>query len=382
MICPTPFFSDRGCHVRILEEARALKRLGYRTTICTYHLGQDVEGETIRRSLFIPWYKRVAAGPSFHKLYIDFLLLCTVLRVCFTDRPALIHGHLHEGAVLGWIAGLIRRVPVVADLQGSLTGEIIQHNFIKPGGILFGLSRFLERQILRLPSHLILSSDRVTQGLCELSELKRPWTIVQDGVDAERFKPAAHDERLREKYGLPLDRKLVGYIGVLNEYQGVGVMLRAFARAVDQVPDLHLLVMGYPNIDRYRSQADELGIADKVTFTDRLPYSLARDYLAACDITFSAKQYVTEANGKLLNYMAVGVPTVATDTPVNRLLLGESAVYGRVDDEISLADALVKLATDEILANQIGQAARCRVVDHLSWQEGGRRLDQLYRSLI
>ena len=73
--------------------------------------------------------------------------------------------------------------------------------------------------------------------------------------------------------------------------------------------------------------------------------------------------------------MAVGVPTVATDTPVNRLLLGESAVYGRVDDEISHADALVKLATDEILAKQISQAERCRVVDHISWQEGGRRLD-------
>ena len=51
IIAPTPFFADRGCHMRILEEARALRKLGHEITITTYHHGRNVDNLDIRRSL-------------------------------------------------------------------------------------------------------------------------------------------------------------------------------------------------------------------------------------------------------------------------------------------------------------------------------------------
>ncbi|GFP35929.1 hypothetical protein HKBW3S43_01716, partial [Candidatus Hakubella thermalkaliphila] len=71
MIAPTPFFADRGCHVRILEEYRHLTRMGHQVIICTYHLGNNPEGVTLYRTIKIPWYKKLSAGPSYHKLYLD-----------------------------------------------------------------------------------------------------------------------------------------------------------------------------------------------------------------------------------------------------------------------------------------------------------------------
>ena len=44
MLAPTPYFADRGCHVRIYEEARALIGLGHEVRIVTYHLGRDMAG--------------------------------------------------------------------------------------------------------------------------------------------------------------------------------------------------------------------------------------------------------------------------------------------------------------------------------------------------
>jgi hypothetical protein len=64
MIAPTSFFADYGCHVRILEEARILERLGSRVTICTYHTGRDLEGIDIRRTMSIPWRKGYEVGSS------------------------------------------------------------------------------------------------------------------------------------------------------------------------------------------------------------------------------------------------------------------------------------------------------------------------------
>jgi hypothetical protein len=97
MVAPTSFFADYGAHVRPLEEIRALQRLGHRVTVCTYHNGHDVPGITIRRSLDIPWRKRVVVGSTKHKLYLDAALFAVVLREMRRLKPDIIHAHLHEG---------------------------------------------------------------------------------------------------------------------------------------------------------------------------------------------------------------------------------------------------------------------------------------------
>ena len=47
VIAPTPFFADRGCHIRIYEEARALIKKGHKIDIYTYHNGRDIKGLNI-----------------------------------------------------------------------------------------------------------------------------------------------------------------------------------------------------------------------------------------------------------------------------------------------------------------------------------------------
>ena len=53
-IAPTPFFADRGCHIRIRNEIEALRDSGVRVILCTYQLGDDQEGIDIRRTARIP----------------------------------------------------------------------------------------------------------------------------------------------------------------------------------------------------------------------------------------------------------------------------------------------------------------------------------------
>jgi glycosyltransferase involved in cell wall biosynthesis len=382
VIAPTPFFSDRGCHVRILEEIRAAGTHGYRFTVCTYHLGKDVEGLPVRRSLNVPWYRKLSAGPSIHKLYLDVLLLYTCWRTAMQVRPHLIHAHLHEGIVIGKVVSWLCGVPLVGDLQGSLVGELVQHGFITQGSVPYRLFAALERWIVRWPNHLVLSSDRATEGVAAPAQLAVPTTIVEDGVDEHVFVPRQPGEDLRARLGLdaiPGSRKIIGFLGVLSEYQGVDVLLEAARLVVARHPDVHFLIMGYPNVEQYRSRAAALGLSGHVTLPGRIPYAQARDYIAACDIAFSAKKDVTEANGKLLNYMAVGLPTVATDTRVNRQVLGDdAALYAQVDDAVSLAEAVLLLLHDEVKAKAMGAAARARVVTKFSWSVNGRKLTTVY----
>ena len=121
MIAPTSFFADYGCHVRILEEARILQKMGHRVTIVTYRNGHDVPGLDIRRTLPIPWRREYEVGSSRHKIAFDALLGLKTLELLVRERYDVIHAHLHEGALIGLILGRLFRIPVVFDFQGSQT---------------------------------------------------------------------------------------------------------------------------------------------------------------------------------------------------------------------------------------------------------------------
>ncbi|MCG8347519.1 MAG: glycosyltransferase, partial [Chloroflexales bacterium] len=123
MVAPTPYFSDRGCHVQIFEVARSQRINGNDVHIVTYHLGRDIGDIPTHRTLHIPWYKKRSAGPSLHKLYLDILLMAKTLRVAIRFRPDILHAHLHEGAALTIPIARMLGIPIVLDLQGSLTGE-------------------------------------------------------------------------------------------------------------------------------------------------------------------------------------------------------------------------------------------------------------------
>src|SRR5262249_1009691 len=121
MLAPTPFFGDRGCHVRILEETRALRGHGVEVLLATYHVGRDVPEVRAVPPPRVPGVHRLPVGFSIHKPYLDGLLLATAARAARRFRPDLVHAHLHEGAALGVLLGRRLGVPAIADLQGSLT---------------------------------------------------------------------------------------------------------------------------------------------------------------------------------------------------------------------------------------------------------------------
>lgn len=387
MIAPTSFFADYGCHVRILEEARVLQKLGHTVTIVTYNSGSDVAGLTIERTMPIPWWRNAVVGSSPHKVAYDILLSLKVLQVARRFRPHVVHGHLHEGALLGWPPSLLRRVPLVFDFQGSLTSEMVDHGFLQRDGILYPPMRRLEEFIDRLPGAIITSSQHAAD-LCINEYGCRPDVLhpVPDAVNADVFRPGllTTDERMarRQELGIPSDRQVVVYLGLLAAYQGTDLLVRAAARVLADRPNVHFLIMGYPGRHRYQRLAERLGIADHVTLTGRIPYPEAPEALALGDVAVAPKLSATEGSGKLLNYMAMGLPTVAFDTPVSREYLAEHGVYAPRGDVDGLARSVSELLGDAECAGARGAKLRERAIAYYSWDDAGQRLIDIYESVI
>ncbi len=171
------------------------------------------------------------------------------------------------------------------------------------------------------------------------------------------------------------------YLGVLTSYQGVDDLIAAWPAVAIAVPDAHLLLMGHPNEVRYREIVARAGLDGSVTVTGRIDYAEAPRYLALGDVAVSAKRSATEANGKLLNYMATGLPTVAYDGPVAREILGEAGVLVPPGDTAALAAACITLLEDAGERKWRGEALRERAVAAFSWSALAGRLVEIYRDV-
>ena len=384
MIAPTSFFSDYGCSVRILEEARALQRLGHEVSICTYRNGQDVADLTIRRTPSIPFRENYVVGSSPHKIGFDLLLFWTVLFAALRRRPDIIHAHMHEGALIGLIVGFLLRIPMIFDFQGSLTSEMMDHKFLRRDGWAYQPLRWLETKIDRWSPVILTSSHNAKRLLVEDFGC-RPEKIftVADCVDPQIFHPPREDEapalaQRRRSLRIPPGRAVFIYLGLLAEYQGTDALLEAARQVLRQRSDVHFLIMGFPAVEHYRHKARRLGLAEHSTFTGMIPYPQARNYLALGDIAVAPKLSATEGNGKILNYMAMAMPTVAFDMPVSREYLGEEGIYATPGEPTALAQAFLQ-ALEGMADSKRGPALRQRVKESYSWDSAAEVILQAYR---
>ena len=381
MLAPTPFFADRGCHVRIYEEARALKKLGNSVEIVTYHIGRDLPGITTHRIVAIPWYAKLEAGPSWHKPYLDILLFFKALSVARKFKPDLIHAHLHEGAFIGILLKKILRIPLLFDCQGSLTGEIVDHGFVGKGSFAAAIFGWLESFINKSVDTIITSSTPAADELVKSWGVpKRLVTAVTDGVNTDEF--FAFDKAgARDMLHLPEHVPVAVFLGLFNRYQGVDLLLEVVSLLKQRGSRIHFLLMGFPD-DKYRRLALAAGIDDMITFTGKVDYAQAPLYLSAADVALSPKISLSEANGKLFNYMACGLPSLVFETPVNREILGDTGTYARFADPVDFADRLEALLADAARCVELGRRSREKAVREHSWDSRGATLIQLYQRVL
>lgn len=386
-IAPTGFFADYGCHVRILEEARGLRQHGYDVTVVTYPGGQDPPGLRVIR---IPsWLHRGGprVGSHWRKLMLDPALLATTL-TRLPSRPVdIVHAHLHEGVLIGWLLARMHGAGLVFDYQGSLTREMLDHQFIRAANPLLHAFSLLERLANRLPDRILTSSENARNTLIAEFGLDANRVVaVTDGVNLERFRPRQPDDAtrlrdLRRRLDIPPNRLLVGYLGLLASYQGTDDLIRAVQLVLQQNPGAHFLVMGFPNEAAYRHAASAAGLTNHMRFTGRVPYADAPDLLRVLDIAVAPKRSESEGNGKVLNYMAAGLPVVAYDGPVARELLGDAGLRVPVGSVDGLAGGILRYLADPDLRTRHAHALRRRAERMYGWDRQVEHIIRVYDDL-
>ena len=384
-IVPTPFFADRGCHMRILGEMKALTNYGYQNIIVTYHNGRNLEGLDIRRIINIPWYRKLEAGPSIHKFYIDILLFFKAVAVYFKEKPDIIYGHLHEGAFVG---GLIKylltfgRIPLAFDVQGSLTSELDTFNWIKGRKIVRWFFHTLEKFICRMPDFFICSSvsnGDIIKNRFHISPDK--VRVVIDGVHTDFFnKPPK--KGLKQELGIPEEAPLIIFTGALLAAKGIWNLISAISLVLKKRKDIHFLIVGYP-VEKVARKVKELGVVKNVHFTGMVDYFELPNYLLISDIAVEPKvDKAGEASGKVINYMGAGLAVVCFEGKNNRRFLGEGGIYAANDKVENLANQMIWAVENPDEVKRLGELNKKRVEEVFSWNNSIRGTVEAFDRLI
>lgn len=368
-IVPTPFFADRGCHMRILGEMQALSKYGYQNIICTYHNGRNLEGLDIRRIINIAWYKKLEAGPSWHKFYIDILLFFKAASVYIKEKPDIIYGHLHEGAFVG---GLVKylvsfgKVPLVFDVQGSLTSELGTFNWLKSKPIKWLFHNF-EKFICKMPDFFICSSLSNGEIIKNRFHIKpEKVKVVIDGVHTDFFNRPPK-KGFKNKLGIPEDAPLIIFTGALLAAKGIWNLVDAIPIVLSRNKNIHFLIVGYP-VEETEKKISELGIGANVHMTGMVDYFDLPDYLLISDIAVEPKvDKAGEASGKVINYMGAGLPVVCFDSQNNRRFLEDGGIYAGENKIENLAEKMLWAVDNPDKAKLLGEMNKKRVEKVFSW---------------
>lgn len=234
------------------------------------------------------------------------------------------------------------------------------------------------RRALRRPSFLRISA--VTTALaeevahaCEVEPSR--IRVLPDAVDLGAFEDLPDRDTARARLGLPTDRAIVGYLGrftTLGQEKGLSVVIDAAALVRDPRP-LFLFVGGpMQGVPAYMERAHARGVSDRdLRFVDRVGNADVPTWLAALDVAlmpFQNRPHFAIAMSplKMFEYMAAGLPIVATDLPSVRDVLrhGENAWLAAPDDPSDLARGITAMLADRRLATALGERARLDVAAH------------------
>ncbi|WP_245627864.1 glycosyltransferase family 4 protein [Actinomadura oligospora] len=273
-----------------------------------------------------------------------------------------------------------RRYKVVYEVNGLPSIEL-RHT--RPGVPERTLAKIreLERRCLEAADAVIVPSRVNARAVRAYGIPDEKITVVPNGADVPEPRPRPEDAPGR----------YIVYVGALQPWQGLDVLLRAFARLAD-LPDLRLVVCSSVPPKRakpLRRLARHLGVEDRVEWRFTVPHAevaawLEHAELAVAPLTACARNLDQGcAPLKVLESMAAGTPVVASDLPVVRELMTDRE-HGRLvpaDRPAELARAVRVLLEYPEQARAMGARAREHVARTLTWTDSRARLAEVYRTL-
>ncbi len=266
-------------------------------------------------------------------------------------------------------------VPTVNSVRGS---DLNEYPYSHSRRMRFTL------RVLRETSRMLCVSRALSEVAQSLTCGEVCPGVVYNGVDQTVFHPAEDKAALRRTYGLPVDQRLLAFVGRCERDKGVAELLDAFTGLQKRFPDLYLVCLGEGGFRKELLRiAGERGLEGAVHAPGRADHGTVAGVLRSADL-FCLPSWGEGMPNVLLEAMACGLPCVATRVGgIPEVLVdGRNGLLVEARDVRALESALSELLQNPDRASVFGQHARKTIQQTFSWRANARAHLEIYRSLL
>jgi glycosyltransferase involved in cell wall biosynthesis len=381
VLAPHPFFQARGTPLAVRRVLEFLSSRGHQLDLLTFHEGEDVEIPNCRiyRIARPLWIRNIRPGFSFKKVVCDLFMFVQCLRMIRKNHYDLIHA-VEESAFIAAAMQRLAGIPYVYDMDSSLAEQLVDAY----PSLQFAFPTLRRCEALAVRHSLgVLTVCAALEDVAHGHAPDKPIGRVEDttllgpelahlgnGQSGDSILPTAVGSR----------SLVVMYVGNLEHYQGIGLLLEGFRHALIRVPDAHLVIVGGMDQDiaRYRRKTQQLGIVNRVHFLGPQPVTSLEALFHRADVLVSPRLKGLNTPMKIYSYLDSGTAVLATRLRTHTQVLDDRIAYLVAPDPEALGDGLAKLLGDPVLRQRLASQAKAYVQQEFTPEAAHRKLGSFY----
>lgn len=369
-------FGEGGGGVHIQEIVKELRKLGHKVILST----PTSEGKKSKKSILqalrhgLPGIVEEIAEIAFNKVTYKKLK-----RIVEKERPNFIYARY---ALFDYAPIKISKeykIPIILEVNGPLTYERKKNDNLK----LYKLAERYELNILKEADAVIAVSNEIKKYYVRKGINEEKINVLRNGVEEKILKIKGKDKSLIKKLGLT-GKTVIGYVGFLQKWHKVDMLVRSFKQVLGKNKDCVLLVVGdgeeRKEIERY---AKEKNISDKIIITGVVKHDDIHKYISLMDIAVLPDCVEYCSPMKLIEYMAMKKACIVPDrNSVKELVKHNKEVYIIKSNEKELTKAMLNLIRNKNLRTRLGTNAQQRIKqEKMLWKENAKRTVQIYKKI-
>jgi glycosyltransferase involved in cell wall biosynthesis len=374
-LAPQPFYEERGTPIAVDMMLRGLSERGEKVDVLTYPLGKDIDypGIKVFRTRGLPFIKQVPPGFSWSKVILDIFMLFQVFPLVLRGRYQYVHA-VEESVFIALLIKIIFKIPYLYDMDSSLAQQMVEKNprLIAPFS---SILNFFERLAIRHAKAVVPVCDALYRDIARFQPGK---VVILRDVSLLGPPEKTVSEDLRSELGIR--GPMMMYVGNLESYQGIDLLLESFALTLKRSPDTSLIVIGgkQADIEKYQDAAQQLGIAAQVHFLGPKPVKTLSSYLSQADVLVSPRIKGNNTPMKIYSYLDSGRALVATNLPTHtQVLTPRVALLAEPTPQVFSAGVL-RLLEDRSLRQYLGRNGKKLVREKHTLEVFKNSLNLLY----
>lgn len=360
-----PTFDTRIFH----KELKTLTKAGFDVTL----IAQHAKDETVES------VKIISLQRHKNRFFRIFLLTMKAYKLAFKQKSYIYHFHDPELIIAGFLLKLFAKAKVIYDVHEDVPKQILSKYWLpkiarRPISILFN---WFEKTITQKFDYIITATPDISKNFKNHNVININNYIV---IESSEFS---------ENYAFPKNKNYYSliYIGGLHRVRGIKEILESLKFISPRYNVKLKLAGGFPD-KRFKKEIIDLAKRSKVEFLGQIPVEEVVKELSKVDIGLVClhplRRFITSLPVKMFEYMAAGLPVIASNFPLWKKII-EGSNCGLTVSSLNpkeIAKAVEYLIEHPEEAREMGKNGRKAVIEKYNWESEGKKLVEAYKRLI